>query len=789
MIIDHVELTDVKSYSDCTVHFTPGVNAMCGANGAGKSTVLEAIGFCLFDYLPYSQNAFIREGEKTATVTVRFTSPTDGMTYDVTRRIGKSAVYFVTDPKNNIRIAEQKQDVTDFLRQHLGISATAEIPDVYQNAIGVPQGLLTAAFLDTAARRKGVFDPLLQVDEYERSWANLRDVERYEKDTLNQLNVEIAKLEADVEHLHQLEEKAQSLTKEAGELGDHKARREAELSKVEEELTVLKGRKTRHDELTQQIRQGDAELAILNSKLEDAEKRVAEAEAARRIVTECQAGFEAYNEAHDRLQAASGAMDGFNNTERKAARLQQDIRTRKQDIERAQEELDELNQAQMQIGELDAKLDIRKQEKGRLRECREVRETLRGDFSSLQAEIGQREKQIDQLNDANSAFCPTCGQSFSEDDALTLVDKLNEEIAERGVMRGNARQAGESFGEEIEEIEARLAASSPNAEREQLLKQTVKKPEIEQRLAQLTAGIAGDQERLEELQRALTELGDVDTAFNAAQKDLVAQQRNHDQYAANVELAGKWFDALEAMNELGVDIDFTTIDISELREERDAVQFDPDVYHHYETTIIPELNTLIAGLTGSVKAIDAQLATIESEIDALELAEVNLQQSQDCKSTAQRAMDATAMIRATIKEAGPHITKSLVQVISFEADRIFGDIVQNPDMVLNWDETYEISVGHNGSARSFKQLSGGEQMAAALAVRLALLKEMSAVDVALFDEPTSNLDAQKRELLAEQLMNVKGFNQLFVISHDDTFERVADNVVRIVKTNGKSMVA
>jgi len=92
----------------------------------------------------------------------------------------------------------------------------------------------------------------------------------------------------------------------------------------------------------------------------------------------------------------------------------------------------------------------------------------------------------------------------------------------------------------------------------------------------------------------------------------------------------------------------------------------------------------------------------------------------------------------------------------------------------------------SGRERTFKQLSGGEQMAAALAVRLALLREVSAVDIAFFDEPTANLDDHRRDNLAEQILRVKGFSQLFVISHDDTFERDTDNVVRVVKENGVS---
>ena len=52
--------------------------------------------------------------------------------------------------------------------------------------------------------------------------------------------------------------------------------------------------------------------------------------------------------------------------------------------------------------------------------------------------------------------------------------------------------------------------------------------------------------------------------------------------------------------------------------------------------------------------------------------------------------------------------------------------------------------------------------------------------------PTANLDDHRRDNLAGQILKIKGFSQLFVISHDDNFERDTDNVVRVVKENGVS---
>lgn len=40
--------------------------------------------------------------------------------------------------------------------------------------------------------------------------------------------------------------------------------------------------------------------------------------------------------------------------------------------------------------------------------------------------------------------------------------------------------------------------------------------------------------------------------------------------------------------------------------------------------------------------------------------------------------------------------------------------------------------------------------------------------------------------LADQIRRVRGFDQLIVISHDDTFEQGLDSLVRLNKVNGET---
>ena len=135
--------------------------------------------------------------------------------------------------------------------------------------------------------------------------------------------------------------------------------------------------------------------------------------------------------------------------------------------------------------------------------------------------------------------------------------------------------------------------------------------------------------------------------------------------------------------------------------------------------------------------------------------------------------------RKAYKEAGPRITERYVLTISREADKLFRELLNRQNVALEWTRDYEIIVQEGAHSRRLINLSGGEQMCAALAVRLALLKVLADINIAFFDEPTTNMDKARRETLADAIANIKTFRQLFVISHDDTFEKVTENVILV----------
>ena len=138
-------------------------------------------------------------------------------------------------------------------------------------------------------------------------------------------------------------------------------------------------------------------------------------------------------------------------------------------------------------------------------------------------------------------------------------------------------------------------------------------------------------------------------------------------------------------------------------------------------------------------------------------------------------------IRNWYDQALPKITEALLNKVNQLASEIFRDIMDLESVRLKWEKDFNVKLITTQNEKDFNQLSGGEQMAASLAIRLAILKLLTNADFAFFDEPTTNLDDETRNNLAKCIQNIKGFKQIFVISHDDTFEENADNVIKFSK--------
>ena len=201
--------------------------------------------------------------------------------------------------------------------------------------------------------------------------------------------------------------------------------------------------------------------------------------------------------------------------------------------------------------------------------------------------------------------------------------------------------------------------------------------------------------------------------------------------------------------------------------------------HAEERAALSNARAQAAATNAQLHAAQSRVAELAAELARLDEIRVQMRAEFAAKDRLQQAYDTTEFIRDTLKKAGPHVAELYAYSVSLEANQLFRDITGEAGFTLSWTKDYEILLEEDGYERSFNNLSGGEQMVAALSIRLALLKQLSDIRLAFFDEPTVNMDAERRARLAQQIGQIQDFDQLFVISHDDTFAENVDNTVRV----------
>ena len=239
------------------------------------------------------------------------------------------------------------------------------------------------------------------------------------------------------------------------------------------------------------------------------------------------------------------------------------------------------------------------------------------------------------------------------------------------------------------------------------------------------------------------------------------------------------------LEQLSADLSMAAQLIAELTQQQQQLttelrklltDFDPQTLQTVEKRY-GEVKSECDRITGSLPQQKKLQTELTSQLDVLKQVAKKRDQTQTNLKQKERIKRFVNFARKAYKEAGPRITERYVRGISQEADRLFRELLNRPNVALEWTRDYEILVQQGGNTRRFINLSGGEQMCAALAVRLALLKVLADIDIAFFDEPTTNMDRPRRESLAESISRLKTFKQVFVISHDDTFEKVTEHVL------------
>lgn len=351
MLINWIELTDFTSHRNSFIEFAPGMNGILGPEGSGKSSVITALGIALFNFNPYNQKNLVRQGCKTAIVTMSFNSLVDQKEYLIQTHLGGSSDTTFSIP-SGLPLARGKTDVYNLVKHHLGLPPETDLASLAENGIITRQGELVEPFVKKPGERKVYFSDLLGVDDYELAWEKLRDTAKLIDDKLAGLRESSARLEGELK-------------------GTENAKSEIETAQVQ------------RSEKTATLNETQARVAGLREEVRRLE------EAAGAIA--------------DKRLALARNEGAYTNTKSKL----DSVRTMRENF---QKQLDGLAlKAIFVVNNEGAEAKLAKLD-GELQALRLERDHKAG---LIAGDIARLQKQIEALSNANGVTCPTCGERLS----------------------------------------------------------------------------------------------------------------------------------------------------------------------------------------------------------------------------------------------------------------------------------------------------------------------------------------------------------------------------------------
>ncbi|BBD72315.1 hypothetical protein HS1genome_0704 [Sulfodiicoccus acidiphilus] len=856
MKIASVKLVNFLSHEDTLVRFSEGVNVIVGQNGAGKSSVVDAILFALFRTPSRGGiGELLRRGTRRGLVEL---SMFEGdVTYKVRRELTSNNPQDLL-MRNNEPIHRSARGVTAGIR----------------DLLKVDENVLTSTVFVRQGRIEDVFDSLGEVMTF------LLRLDRIEKlvSTNGPIRALQQKVEADLKIAEERMKRREELTRRRKDL-------EVQLSKGEEELMVSESelrevRRTLDDyrkkrdtllglqskyvtlssdveRLLKKISELEVELSEVKTSLPSDEK----IEALRRKVEE----LSKVNELKLKLQNFKNLEDAgstlssqlrtlktqLSNLEVRAARRVQ-LEAKARQYEELREALNKLNGEYMEYTRLEAAL---KQLEEKEKTTSAVAERLSTELESMPGEreisseisnLRERESELsselkylytkrnelkERLSKIRGEVCPVCGRPLDEEHKRRLKSEAEDEL-----LSLDAREV--ELNDELSWTRARVKELEKQREKVSVLLNQLQSSKAELELVLKRKREISDQmEKLEPLAKKFEELSSKEKELRAIHDEFL---RLSDSTEEEVQRVKRQVEALEMKlrdnlakqeglkSELqGIDERYVEMMERELRNAQ--TQLDR----------LQELKQRAYLLSQSVEDYRRQLEVKEEELRSLNYTPLELEKVKEevarLEERERKLTEVTFSLRGQNEERRRELGQISEELRNLEVaaedvkrlrvayerlnrlrtvlgqSKLKGYLITRAKDILDYhlnSVVKEFNLGFSNfevvnddgkfSVRAYRPdrqwvdvraLSGGERVALAISLRLALARMASQeIGFMVMDEPTIHLDESRRSELVDIVRNaVSIVPQLIVVTHDRELETAGDNIIEVVN-DGRSKV-
>jgi len=358
---------------------------------------------------------------------------------------------------------------------------------------------------------------------------------------------------------------------------------------------------------------------------------------------------------------------------------------------------------------------------------------------------------------------------------------------EARVVRESKIQAESTLDTQVKEI------------KKQVKKQEKELSKINKKLKKLEKdekNLEKQKDNMESLRKELEKYAGLEEQIIATNRKIEENKESYDLYNRHINDSRK-VESFEIsirklndrINKINEDLKILSREIVELEEKFDSEELQKS------RDKSPELKTEIAVGKQDIKNISREIESLSRDIEKMKSILDEIKKIKKEIKEYKKSREFALFLRKNVLDkiadrAGRHIREN----ISMPAARIY-HLISGTNDELNWGDDYCVELRGKVGTRVDRQLSGGQFMMAVIALRLALLQKIGS-GIAFFDEPTSNLDEERRKNLAEALRSLdayddtRWYNQLFLVSHDESFQGITGHNIELeLNESGESEIA
>ncbi|NJE48524.1 DNA double-strand break repair ATPase Rad50 [Thermococcus sp. 9N3] len=408
MRVRKIEIRNFRAHRKSVVEFSDGINLIIGQNGAGKSSILEAIFASLYLGHPSFPKGYLKANARVGTgeLSLSLEFEHNGKTYRITRTTKKSELL-----ENGRLIAEKSSDIARWVERNVYPM------QVYTNALYIRQGEIEGIITNREVMEK-VLRKVLGIEDYENAERNsgevIRELKR-RKENLKRLIERKAEIE---ENLRDAEKRFAETLRKISEL----RKRERELLAEVEKLSKLYQEMKERKELIAGL---EKRIALLEKSLASEEKLLRERE---KRIEELKLELEELEERKARLEELRPLAEEYTELG-KLLKLKDELSKVEVRLSSLREKLRSLERETTKRAELEKKLEeLKKKEAETRREYERLKERHRLYQRTLSI-LGEVEKHRKELERAGYTVEKLEKELKEIEKAKEELEKLSEEIS------------------------------------------------------------------------------------------------------------------------------------------------------------------------------------------------------------------------------------------------------------------------------------------------------------------------------------------------------------------------